>query len=114
MLPSLPERAIELASRHVLLVLEDLSRANRDRSHDIDAELELIESEIRRELRAIGITRFRFEYDPVLGFAPKINCDGDWVDMPLTAEVNARIEANRALRARFRGPLVLPPAPGIH
>lgn len=114
MLPSLPDRAIELASRHVLLLLEDLSRSSRDRSHDIDNELELIEQEIRRELAAIGITRFRFEYDPILGFAPKINCGNEWVDMPLTPEVASRIEANRAVRARFRGPLVLPPAPGIH
>jgi hypothetical protein len=98
----------------VLLLLEDLSRSTRDRSHDIDSELELIESEIRRELQAIGITKFRFEYDPVLGFAPKINTAGEWVDMPLNAAAKSRIEANRALRARFREPLVLPAAPGIH
>lgn len=114
MLPPLPPRAIELASRHVLLLLEDLSRAARERSHDIDNELELIEQEIRRELAEIGITRFRFEYDPILGFAPRINCGGEWVDMPLTPEVASRIEANRALRARFRGPIVLPAPPGIH
>lgn len=114
MLPPLPPRAIELASRHVLLLLEDIPRATRERSHDIDAELELIELEIRRELAGIGITRFRFEYDPILGFAPKLNVAGDWVDMPLNSEARARIEANRALRARFRGPLVLPAAPGIH
>jgi hypothetical protein len=114
MLPPLPARAIELASRHVLLLLEDLSRATRDKSHDIDAELELIENEIRRELASVGITKFRFEYDPVLGFAPKLNAWGEWVDMPLNSTAQARIEANRALRARFRGPLVLPAAPGIH
>ncbi len=114
MLPPLPPRAIELASRHVLLLLEDLSRASRDRSHDIDNELELIEQEIRRELCAVGITRFRFEYDPLLGFAPKINAAGAWVDMPLNSAAKARIEANRALRQRFRGPLVLPAAAGIH
>lgn len=114
MLPPLPSRAIELASRHVLLLLEDLSRVARERSHDIDAELELIEQEIRRELAAIGITRFRFEYDPILGFAPKLNASGEWVDMPLNSEAQARIEANRALRARFRQPLVMPAAPGIH
>lgn len=114
MLPELPHRAIDLASRHVLILLDDLSRPTRDRSRDLDAELELIEQEIRRELSAIGITQFRFEYDPVLGFAPKVNIDGTWVDMPLNSEAKARVEANRTLRTRFRGPLVLPAAPGIH
>lgn len=114
MLPRLPDRAIELASQHVLLLLEHLARESRVRSHEIDDELAAIEHEIYRELEAVGITQFSFVYDPVLGLAPKLNVDGEWLEMPLNKTAKAMVDAKRALRKRCCGPIFLPPAAGIH